>query len=96
MNAKRAPHTPSAADADTAPNELTLALARHLAAAQEELGMSARGLAAQSGLSRAYLARVLKGEANVGLGILMILSRAVGKEPWDMIKPPSGPPRQKS
>jgi len=90
VNAKRAPDTPSAADADAAPNQLTLALAHHLAAAQAELGLSARALAARSGLSRAYLARVLRGDANVGLGMLMILANAVGKDPWVMIRPPSG------
>lgn len=88
MNARRPPDTPSAAEADKAPNELTLALAHHLTVAQEEQNLSARALAARAGLSRAYLARVLKGEANVGLGILMILSKAVGKDPSDMIRPP--------
>jgi len=89
VSAKRAPDTPSAADADTAPNELTLALAYHLIAARKAIGMSQRELAARSGLARTYLRRVEAGDANVGLGVLLILSRVVEKEPHDLIKPPS-------
>ena len=89
VNAKRSPGTPSAGDADAAPNELTLALALNLVAAREEIGMSQRTLAAQAGMARAYLARVEKGEANVGLGILMILARVVGKDPADLIRRPT-------
>ena len=79
MNAKRAPDTPNAADADAVPHELSLALAHNLVAARTEIAMSQRTLAAQSGLARNYLARIERGEANVGLGVLMILARVVGK-----------------
>jgi transcriptional regulator with XRE-family HTH domain len=86
VNAKRSPDTPSAADADTVPHELSLALAKNLVAARTEIGMSQRTLAAQAGLARNYLARIERGDANVELGVLMILARVVGKEPSDLIK----------
>jgi transcriptional regulator with XRE-family HTH domain len=89
LNAKRSSDTHSAGDADAAPNELTLALAHNLMAARRELSMSQRTLAAQAGLNRGYLRRIEAGEANAGLGVLMILARAVGKEPSELIKPPS-------
>jgi transcriptional regulator with XRE-family HTH domain len=88
VNAKRSPDTPSAADADAAPNDLTLALAHNLVAARKALGMSQRELAAQAGLNRGYLRRIESGEANTGLGMLGILARAVGKDPRDLIAPP--------
>ncbi len=87
VNAKRAPGTPSASVADAAPNSLTLALARNLVAARDSINMSQRELAARCGLARTYLRRVETGEANVGLGVLLILSRVVGKQPHDLIKP---------
>lgn len=88
VNAKRSPDTPSAATADTAPNELTLALAYWLNVIKTERGLSQRGFAALTGLSQAYTARVLKGDANVGLGMLAVIARAVGQDPLDLIKPP--------
>jgi ribosome-binding protein aMBF1 (putative translation factor) len=86
VSAKRLPETPSAAEADAAPNELTRALARNVMAARAETGMSQRALAARAGMARAYLARIEQGNANVGLGMLMILARALGKEPADLIR----------
>jgi DNA-binding phage protein len=91
VNAKRAPGQVSAAKADAAPNELTLALAYWLNVIKAERGLSQRGFAALTGLSQAYLARVLKGDANVGLGMLAVIARAVGKNPLDLIKPPPPP-----
>jgi transcriptional regulator with XRE-family HTH domain len=96
VNAKRSPDIPSAADADTAPNELTVAFAHNLITARNEIGMSQRELAARSGLARTYLRRVEAGEANVGLGVLLILSRVVGKEPHDLIRPPHKSASQES
>jgi hypothetical protein len=89
VNAKRTPETPSAADADAAPNDLTLALAYWLNAFKDERGLSVRGFAALTGLSHAYCRRVLKGDANVGLGMLAVIARAIGKDPLDLLKPPS-------
>lgn len=88
LNAKRSPDTPSAAVADKAPNELTLALAYWLNTIKTERSLSQRGFAALTGLSQAYSARVLKGDANVGLGMLSVIARALGKDPLDLIKPP--------
>jgi hypothetical protein len=88
VNAKRSPDTPSAANADTAPNALTLALAYWLNLIKTERGLSQRGFAALTGLSQAYSARVLKGDANVGLGMLAVIAGALGKDPLDLIKPP--------
>jgi transcriptional regulator with XRE-family HTH domain len=85
--AKRAPDTPSAADADSAPNELTMALALRLNAIKDERGLSQRGLAALTGLSQAYMARVLRGDANIGLGMLLVIARALGEDPLDLISP---------
>jgi transcriptional regulator with XRE-family HTH domain len=85
---KRSSDIPSAADADTVPHELSLALARNLVAARAEIGMSQRTLAAKSGLARTYLRRVEAGEANVGLGVLMILARVVGKKAAELITLP--------
>jgi transcriptional regulator with XRE-family HTH domain len=50
--------------------------------------MSQRTLAAKSGLARTYLRRVEAGEANVGLGVLMILARVVGKKAAELITLP--------
>jgi transcriptional regulator with XRE-family HTH domain len=86
VSAKRLPGTPSAAEADAAPNELTRALARNVVAARAETGMSQRGLAARAGMARAYLVRIEQGDANVGLGMLMVLARALGKKPADLIR----------
>jgi transcriptional regulator with XRE-family HTH domain len=88
VNAKRAPDTPSAAAADTAPNHLTLALAYRLNIIKTERGLSLRGFAALTGLSHAYTARVLRGEANVGLGMLAVIARTLGEDPLDLLKPP--------
>lgn len=88
MNAKRSPDTPSAAVADAAPNELTLALAYWLNAIKAERGLTLRGFAALTGLSHAYATRILKGNANVGLGMLAVIARAVGKDPLELLKPP--------
>jgi len=44
VNAKRASETPSAAVADAAPNELTLALAHHLTAIKDQRQLSQAGL----------------------------------------------------
>lgn len=49
--------------------------------------MSQRELAARSGVARDYLIRIERGEANVGLGVLMNLARAVGVEAHDLINP---------
>jgi DNA-binding XRE family transcriptional regulator len=95
VNAKRSPDTPSAADASEAPNELTLALAANLVAARKEIGMSQRELAARSGIARDYLIRIERGDANVGIGILMILARVVGKPASDLIKIPHQPTPEK-
>ena len=86
VSAKRLPETPSAAEADAAPNELTRALARNVVAARAETGISQRALAARAGMARTYLVRIEQGDANVGLGMLMILARALGKEPADLIR----------
>ena len=86
MSAKRLPETPSAAEADAAPNELTRALARNVVAARAELGLSQRALAARAGMARAYLARIEQGDANVGLGMLMVLARVLGKDAADLIR----------
>ena len=86
VSAKRLPGTPSAAEADAAPNELTRALARNVVAARAEIGMSQRSLAARAGMSRAYLVRIELGDANVGLGMLMVLARVLGREPADLIR----------
>jgi transcriptional regulator with XRE-family HTH domain len=91
VNAKRSPDTPSAGDADAVPHELSLALAYNLVAARTEIGMSQRTLAAEAGLARTYLRRIESGEANVGLGVLMILARVVGKEAADLIRLPPAP-----
>ena len=88
MNAKRAPNTPSAAVADAAPNHLTLALAYRLNVIKTERALSLRGFAALMGLSHAYTARVLKGEANVGLGMLAVMARTLDEDPLDLLKPP--------
>jgi transcriptional regulator with XRE-family HTH domain len=96
VNAKRLPDTPSAAKVDTAPNELTLALAYWLNVIKVERGLSQRGFAALTGLSQAYASRVLQGNANVGLGMLAVIGRAVGKDPLDLIAPiPTGRSEQK-
>ena len=87
MNAKRAPGTKPAAAHDDAPNELTLALASRLNAIKDERGLSQRGLAALTGLSQAYMARVLRGDANIGLGMLLVIARAVGEDPLTLISP---------
>jgi DNA-binding Xre family transcriptional regulator len=87
VNAKRASNTPSAAVADAAPNELTLALAHHLNVIKDERQLSQRGLAALTGLSQAYMRRVLLGEANIGLGMLLVISRALKVDPPDLISP---------
>jgi len=87
VSAKRAPDTPQAADADRAPNELTLALSHRLNAIREERELSARGLAALTGLSQAYMRRVLRGDANVGLGMLLVIARALGEDPLKLIAP---------
>jgi transcriptional regulator with XRE-family HTH domain len=58
--------------------------------------MSQRELAARSGVARDYLIRIERGEANAGLGVLMILARAVGKEAAELIRIPHKPaPRKK-
>ena len=88
VNAKRAPSTPSAADADKAPNELTLTLAYWLNVIKVERGLSQRGFAALTGLSQAYSARVRYGYAKVGLGMLAVIARMVGKTPIDLLQPP--------
>jgi DNA-binding XRE family transcriptional regulator len=95
VNAKRAPGTPNASVADEPPHELSLALAHNLVAARKEIGMSQRELAAQSGVSRDYLIRIERGTTNVGLGILMILARVVGKAASDLIQLPQLPPPKK-
>ncbi len=96
VNPKRPLETPTAADADALPHELSLALAHNLVAARTEIGMSQRELAARSGVARDYLIRIERGQANVGLGILMILARVIGKDASDLIKlPQSSSPKEK-
>jgi transcriptional regulator with XRE-family HTH domain len=86
VNAQRPSDTPPAGDADAAPNRLTLALAANLVAARQAAGISQRELAAKSGLARTYLRRIEAGEANVGLGVLMILARVVNVSASDLIQ----------
>jgi len=92
VNAQRSPATPTASVADKTPHELSLALAHNLVTARKELGISQRELAARSGVSRDYLIQIERGNANVGIGVLMILARVVGKEASDLIKVPHKPP----
>ncbi|MFL5252504.1 MAG: helix-turn-helix domain-containing protein [Rhodopila sp.] len=95
VSAKRAPDTPSAADADTAPNELTLALAHHLNEIKDKRDLSLRGLAALTGLSHAYMRRVLTGNANIGLGMLLVIARALNEDPLKLISPIQKPAQKK-
>ena len=87
VNARRAPDTPNASDADSAPNELTLRLAAHLEAVRSERCWSQRRLAAEIGLSAGYIVRILRGEANVGLGMLLVIATRLGKDPRSLIDP---------
>jgi hypothetical protein len=87
VSAKRAPGITSAAAADAAPNELTIRLAGHLNVLREARGWSQRKLAAEIGLSPAYIGRVLRGDANIGLGMLLVIATRLDQDPCLLIAP---------
>jgi transcriptional regulator with XRE-family HTH domain len=68
-----------------------MTLAHNLVAVRNQIGMSQRTLAAQTGLARNYLTCIERGQANPSLGVLACLSLVVGKRPHELITPPLAP-----
>lgn len=91
MNAKRFSDTTAGPGVERLPHELSLILAENLVAARKAIGMSQRELAQRATVARDHLIRIERGEANVGLGVLMNLAKAVGKEAHELIKKPHPP-----
>ena len=55
---------------------------------RSSLGMSATDFAEYAGISRMRLSTIESGTANVTLETLEKLARALGTDPWELIKPP--------
>jgi transcriptional regulator with XRE-family HTH domain len=96
VNAKRPSDATAGPGVEKLPHELSLTLAQNLVAARKAIGMSQRELAQQASVARDHLIRIERGEANVGLGVLMNLARAVGKEAHELLNPHSGSDPQKN
>lgn len=60
-------------------------LGAHVRAAREKKGISQRQLALMTGTSRSYLWRVESGTADVGIGVLCRIARALDVEVADLI-----------
>jgi transcriptional regulator with XRE-family HTH domain len=60
--------------------------ARKLRAEREERGFSQESLASTAGLSRNYIGMIERGEANLTLGTIDRLAKALRIESWELLK----------
>ena len=83
VNAKRSPDAPSL------PRELTIRAVRNIEAERVKANIPRTRLAEMSGLSLAYLKRINQQDdpANISLGVLEALAKALGVDPLDLLKP---------
>lgn len=61
-------------------------LGRNICAIRKELGLSKVEFCLQLGISRVTLDLIEQGRDNVKLSTLDQLARAVGKEPWELLR----------
>ena len=65
-------------------------LAGNLRRLRKVTGLSQEGLAERAGLHRTYVSSVERAERNVSLENIFVLANALGVEPADLVKRPTG------
>jgi transcriptional regulator with XRE-family HTH domain len=61
--------------------------ARNLLTLRQRAGVSQEALAAEAGLHRTYVGSVERGERNISLLNVERLAKALGVEPWELLRP---------
>jgi transcriptional regulator with XRE-family HTH domain len=72
--------------------DLHAVLGRRIRDLRADAGLSQAALAMSAGLDRAFVGAVERGDKSIGLTALSKLSRALGVEPWELLRPAQANP----
>lgn len=68
------------------PRQQFLSVGPIILSKRTELQLSQEDLALMSGLHRTYISDVERGARNISLNTLCVLAKAIGLEPWEVLK----------
>lgn len=72
--------------------DLRALLGRRIRDLRNDAGLSQAALAMSAGLDRAFVGAVERGDKAIGLEALAKVARALGVEPWELLRPPQANP----